>query len=514
MSGILHTKDYKHFQIIGETTTAFDDAKTAAKALPGDMLVDGTVFKRAKHTNIVGVLELSSKYRYGFNARSIPIYLFTPYNESYPSFLVASSERDKSVNRIALVDFMDWDDTTFPRGAITRVFGPVGDRTAELDALYWRYSPYAVYPARIEAAIVELPPPADREIIDWSWSANIDPPGCKDADDVISIEPDGDGYTVAISIADVAEYVKPGSEIDRIAALSAQTLYQDGRQPRNMLPGRLCEDIASLMPGKAKLAVSLIFNWSVEKGQCDLRWAKTVLTNRITHTYESIYSDAYAAVLHAISTSLRAALGLQRPASADSHDWIEAVMVFYNVEAAKKLVAAGAGGILRRHAAADVKMLEALPADAAFLAYAAATYVAVGEADVAHWGLSQQLYCHASSPLRRYADIVNQRVLKGEPGVAACDINWLNQRQHSAKAHDRDYALVNICLRAAVGTMTAVVIDVTDKGIKVYSPEWRQVFKIIGDTSNIGTYVNVEYFCNMMQRCWKRRIVFRIKTAD
>lgn len=556
MSGILHTKDYKHFKIIGESTEIeFDNAKDASKALPGDIVTitfpadvekisSCTVKKRKSHINIVGVLELTSKYRFGFNTRSVPIYMFTPYDESYPQFLVASSERDKTINQIALIDFIDWTDTTFPRGAIVKLFGPVGNRIAELDALYWRYSPYT-YPKGIQDSLVSLvDKQITRELIDWSWSANIDPPGCKDIDDVISLEFTSDGFKVAISIADVAEYVKPEDEVDKIASLSAQTLYQDGRPSRNMLPIKLCENIITLSPGEKKLAVSLIFNWSSEKGPHNLRWAKTCLINQTSHTYESIIGDTMSLHIHKLSTSLRTILGLQNPESTNSHDWIEAIMVFYNVEAAKKIASTGVG-ILRKHDAADASMLATLPVEAAFLAYKAAVYIQANDSCPTHWGLSQPLYCHASSPLRRYADIVNQRVLKDEFS-GDYNIDWLNKRQKDANAFNRDYTFINICLDNPIGTIECVVINIEAsrfkssrfssleeksitfsaetekvtsfetlrfKTIKFYSPKLKQILSIkdMLDTSlSVGLTLRIDYFCNMELRCWKRRVVFRL----
>jgi hypothetical protein len=56
---------------------------------------------------IVGVLELSSKYRYGITSRGAPMYLFRPYDEAEEEgkneYIVGSTERDTSRNQIAIV---------------------------------------------------------------------------------------------------------------------------------------------------------------------------------------------------------------------------------------------------------------------------------------------------------------------------------------------------------------------------------------------------------------------------
>lgn len=44
---------------------------------------------------IVGILKLSSRVKYGFNKRGVPIYIFKPYHNKYPNFLVCSKNRSK-----------------------------------------------------------------------------------------------------------------------------------------------------------------------------------------------------------------------------------------------------------------------------------------------------------------------------------------------------------------------------------------------------------------------------------
>ena len=88
--GPLETKNYETFRI-GDTIIT--DAKTVRTALPGDLVaVDGAghivIERRAKHTALVGTIEMASCVKYGFTSRGIPIYLFVPWKESYPPFYV------------------------------------------------------------------------------------------------------------------------------------------------------------------------------------------------------------------------------------------------------------------------------------------------------------------------------------------------------------------------------------------------------------------------------------------
>ena len=87
--GILTTKDYIHFTIIPDMIE-FKGAEKANKCLPGDLVswnfIEGycECVTSTKHGKIVGVLELTSKTRYGLTSRGAPIFLFRPFDSSYP----------------------------------------------------------------------------------------------------------------------------------------------------------------------------------------------------------------------------------------------------------------------------------------------------------------------------------------------------------------------------------------------------------------------------------------------
>jgi ribonuclease R len=66
---------------------------------------------------------------------------------------------------------------------------------------------------------------------------NIDPPGCKDIDDVITMKQIKEGlWNFAITIADVAEWVSINSDLDLEARKKGQTLYQNGTAVLPMFP--------------------------------------------------------------------------------------------------------------------------------------------------------------------------------------------------------------------------------------------------------------------------------------
>lgn len=85
----------------------------------------------------------------------------------------------------------------------------------------------------------------------------IDPMTARDLDDAVSIErlPDG-RLRVGVHIADVSYFVSEGSELDRVAANRATSVYLV-QKVVPMLPRPLCEHLCSLNPGEDRLTFSV-----------------------------------------------------------------------------------------------------------------------------------------------------------------------------------------------------------------------------------------------------------------
>jgi exoribonuclease R len=508
----LHTKDYKHFQILGsagEILHTFEEALNAGKALPGDSVELGatgcSLLKRADHPPLVGLLELNTKVLHGFNARGRPLRMFRPYNEAYPPMLVACDLHDVRVNHLIVAVFENWENA-FPRAGLQKWLGVAGEKGVELQAAALQYSPFT-WSAK-HTATLQNPSFGGRMMID-APTINIDPKGCRDIDDVVSLWSTQEGeYRIAIGIADVAAWMEKNPELSAMAERIGQTLYEEGVAVRPLLPAKLSEDLLSLVPQKQRLTLSLLAKWDgVTLVTEDFK--ETVTTNTASYTYENCYAakEIPIPILKNIASHL---LGHEEN---DSHKWIEALMLFYNTEAAKVLVQKNAG-LLRAHSAPDMERfatMERIGLPAKEMAYPAAVYRSSGGEDVAHWGLDRAAYCHASSPIRRYADIVNQRVLKGllttdnysslERSLTALDKN--------GKAYERDrFFIEQIC--ADKDTVPAIVVD--EK--KVYIIPWKRMVSFATEQKEAGEKISLTYYVNRAERSWKKRLVLRDADTD
>ena len=542
--GILQTKNYEQFQILDDFGTpvhTFEGAKLANKCLPGDHIhwKDNKCYLelRDAHPPIVGTIELTSKTKYGLTSRGIPIYLFVPYNKSYPPFIVGCSEKDVSCNKIGLAKFDDWvASSTFPRGQLQQILGNSGDFEAEKQALIWQASPWRH--TRPKGDLKATPEPIEdmpREELK-GFTFNIDPAGCLDVDDVFTFEDLGEGrWRVTVTISDVAAFVENGSEVDIMASLIGQTLYDDkGLVLRPMLPPEYSEGACSLTPGKKLFGMSLQFIWNGSEIS-EKRWFESVFENSRSYTYyEFAASDSpFKAPLAAVASYLA------KEEITNPHKWVEHMMLFYNTEAGKCLKAAGVG-ILRRHSAPNLERLEKYRAhvpDLEMLAFSAAQYCLAEEEDTRHFGLESDTYAHVSSPIRRYADLLNQRSLKpiirGESDKYIIPISMvdMNTREKLVRAFARD-----LCFLTAISsgrtTSSGIIIDAEPFGthenikIRIYVPEWKRIittkYRRLTETLvlsrderrhidiSLFRQVEISFATNTNARNWKDRIIINI----
>ena len=492
MSVTVKTTDYKKFVINGKEVPF----SSLDRVLPDDKVVSSgekwSMVVRGKQPPLVGMLDCLNKTRYGFTAKNVPIYLFLPMNKAYPPFRVGSTI-EPTQNYLVVIQYETWElGQSMPRGSLVQNLGPVGDFEAEASALYWLYSPWTGYTKKTS----EYKPPefdvTDRvEILEeHGWrTINVDPEGCEDIDDCFSYKWDEHGLLLecAITIADVASLVEPGSAIDQTARKAAQRLYQDGKKPRHMLPSTVAVDYGSLSPGDQRLGISLFFIYNAQENTfTNYHFKETLIKNQKSYTYDSVKSSEHAGTL----TTLCKALSKVTDDVTDPHNWIAALMILYNTMFAE-YIQGSAGGLLRAHSAPDFKRqqeLEAIDPALSFLAMSSATYVPATTENPLHYGLEADVYTHASSPLRRYADLHNQRIFKEiYHGTSAQPLSndlivELNQKAKDAKKYERDYDFLNAVFNTDSKTLEGKVTSLKQKEsfvrIEVWVPVWKRIIKI------------------------------------
>jgi exoribonuclease R len=382
----------------------------------------------------------------------------------------------------------------------------VGDRDAETAALLDHYCPNRQLPAQPAPVPDERYDEYRQELSDATgWiTFHIDPAGCRDIDDALAFHPATGRW--AITIADAAAAVPAGHEIDRAAAAIGATFYDlEGRPVRPMLPPAISEGTASLLPGQRRRGLSYIYHPNAPV-RFPNTWSLSWITVQHSFSYESFPGSPLAAHL-----------GLS---SRDPHELIEQQMVLYNAAAAAKLQTYGANsGLLRVQGPTLAASVALWPPALAHMAREAATYEPVDPDrpdGQAHTSLDLSAYAHASSPLRRYADLVNQRALReiimtGEiPATLRATqalAEHLNNRTQANRRWTRDLTFLAHVTPGTVHYIRVTWISPTH----VWVPTWSRLLRLrheIPEPAPVpGTEGFIQIFCDLTKRSWRRRVL-------
>jgi len=131
---------------------------------------------------------------------------------------------------------------------------------------------------------------AGREDLRNQFIVTVDPDDARDFDDAINVEkfPNG-GWQLGVHIADVAEYVEPGSALDREARRRGNSVYLPDRVIP-MLPERLSNGVCSLKPEVDRLTHSIFIQFDKRGLAKSARFARSVIRSAHRLTYKEAYA--------------------------------------------------------------------------------------------------------------------------------------------------------------------------------------------------------------------------------
>ena len=280
----------------------------------------------------------------------------------------------------------------------------------------------------------------------------VDDEDTTDRDDGLSIEYveadiDGvmtDAYRVGIHIADASSIVQPESALDKDADRRMATMYLPERKIW-MLPPQVAADLGSLSPGERRLAVSLLATISKDAEVVSWEVTPSIIQSRAALSYDTVdarIADQNAPMHRELSSlrvlakkikAKRESTGtpnldrdelsvkvsesgeitvnvLQR--SNPARTMIAEFMIFYNAMLAEFCKKNELPAPYRSQKAPDLSDIVAQTPEGLLRWYL--TVRKMGPATIstepgAHAGLGVPAYIQASSPLRRYPDLVIQR---------------------------------------------------------------------------------------------------------
>jgi len=181
-----------------------------------------------------------------------------------------------------------------PLGKVVERLGLVNDaRSVSLIAIYEHGIPVEFDPAAVKEAETAKPPKLGKgtDLRDLPL-VTIDPPDARDHDDAVWAETDTDpknqgGWVVIVAIADVAQYVRPGSALDRDALKRGNSSYFPDRVVP-MLPEALSAGLCSLVHDEDRAVLAVRMRFDARGNKIGHEFIRGLMNSRASLTYVQV----------------------------------------------------------------------------------------------------------------------------------------------------------------------------------------------------------------------------------
>ena len=298
-------------------------------------------------------------------------------------------------------------------------------------------------PALREAATVDTKEidSSDREDLTDLSIVTIDGERTKDFDDALSLQPLDRGWRLGVHITDLVPFIDIDGHLDKEASMRASSIYLPAQQVP-MLPSSLSNDTLSLIKGCNRSAISLLADFDREWNLENYRFVPSIVRvqgqltyNQVDASYDNdpvfsalyqlaqvlrqrrIASGALIIPLPEIHFDLETNSGVQvKPVEQNTpaRTIVAECMILYNYLAAK-LASETKLPILYRG--------QEPPQETLFIDESNYTYyvfqqrrklqpLVIDTTSQPHSGLGVDVYTQATSPLRRYSDLLAQRQMR------------------------------------------------------------------------------------------------------
>lgn len=304
-------KGFGFVSVEGEEDDIYIAGKDTAGALNNDtvqlVVISERKDGRSREGKILKVLERGTLDIVGTYERAGGYGFVVPDDKHFARDIFVPGGKDGGAvdGHKVLVHIDDFgDDKHNPEGSVISIIGHKNDPGTDILSVVYAYGIPTEFPEEVMEQVRVIPDSVSasdtegrKDCREWQ-TVTIDGEDAKDLDDAITLTRENGGYRLGVHIADVSEYVKENSPLDREALNRGTSVYLVDRVIP-MLPHKLSNGICSLNQGVDRLALSCIMDIDEKGNVTSHEICQTVINvdRRMSYTsVQSILDDKNGAV--------------------------------------------------------------------------------------------------------------------------------------------------------------------------------------------------------------------------
>ena len=353
-----------------------------------------------------------------------------------------------------------------------------------------------------------------------AWNIAIDDEGTEEVDDALCYRREGEYHVVGVHIADVAWQIPPGGGLDRFAADRFATLYFPDER-FYLFPLPLIRERLTLAVGQQCPVISAFFYFDDQGNLVKNHFQRTLFTLARKADYKQsiklLSEESEFQQLHRLAQRLRdtrvgrgaiiteipdikikvvdAEITLERSKYAPGQMVISEFMVLYNTTLAQQFVDRYLQAFFRIQPK-QVTPIEVSPEDPLYPLKVrwGLPGASLSLTPAPHNTLGVPAYVQGSSPMRRYSDLLMQRLLVScldgtPPPYSSEELQQIKidceraEKAVKSAEYSRNLFWLYRYLKKNKGPYQAYVSRIMDNRIMVYVPELLQEFPLKGEPS-------------------------------
>lgn len=279
----------------------FVTAENMNGAMHGDTVIANILKKsqagKREEGEIIRILERGNKYLVGTFEDNKNFGFLIPDDQkiSYDVFIPKAHTMGAKDQQKVVIEITKWPEARRnPEGKVLEVLGFLSDPGTDILSIIRQFNLPEVFPENVQeqannvAEVINEKDLEGRTDLRQLKTFTIDGADAKDLDDAISIKSLENGnYELGVHIADVAQYVKDGTPMDKEALERGNSVYLIDRVIP-MLPKELSNGICSLNPNVDRLTLSVIMEINKTGGIVNHQILETVINSSHRLVYDDV----------------------------------------------------------------------------------------------------------------------------------------------------------------------------------------------------------------------------------